>query len=122
MTILVVDDSEVMRKIVIRSLRQAGYGDHDVEEAEDGVQGLEKAATFNPSVILSDWNMPNMNGLEFLRALRESASEIPFGFITSESSAEQKALAVAAGASFFIPKPFTTDDLVSQLSPFLSTP
>ena len=92
MTILVVDDSSVMRKIVIRSLRQAGYGDHPVEQAEDGAEGLEKAKAVTPSVILSDWNMPNMNGLEFLDALRAESINTPFGFVTSESTAEQKAI------------------------------
>ena len=119
MTILVVDDSSVMRKIVIRSLRQAGFGQHEVDQAEDGLEGLEKARTATPSVILSDWNMPNMNGLEFLKALRAESIETPFGFVTSESTAEQKAQAMAAGANFLLSKPFTSDDLELQLSPFL---
>lgn len=119
MTILVVDDSSVMRKIVIRSLRHAGYGDHDVEQAEDGIEGLAKTRDVKPSVILSDWNMPNMNGLEFLKALRAGSFDTPFGFITSESNPEQKALAMAAGANFLLSKPFTTDDLETQLSRYL---
>lgn len=119
MTILVVDDSSVMRKIVIRSLRQAGFGDHEVEEAEDGVEGLAKAKAVSPSVILSDWNMPNMNGLEFLKALRAESIATPFGFVTSESTAEQKAQAMAAGAHFLLSKPFTADDLKAQLTHFL---
>jgi len=119
MTILVVDDSSVMRKIVIRSLRQAGYGDHPVEQAEDGAEGLEKAKAVTPSVILSDWNMPNMNGLEFLDALRAESINTPFGFVTSESTAEQKAQAMASGAQFLLSKPFTADDLEAQLSHFL---
>lgn len=119
MTILVVDDSSVMRKIVIRSLRQAGFGDHDVEQAEDGVEGLAKTKSVNPSVILSDWNMPNMNGLEFLKALREDNDETPFGFVTSESTAEQKGQAMAAGANFLLSKPFTAEELETQLSHFI---
>ena len=58
MTILVVDDSSVMRKIVIRSLRQAGYGDHEVVEAEDGAEALASIRSSTPDVVLSDWNMP----------------------------------------------------------------
>lgn len=119
MTILVVDDSSVMRKIVIRSLRQAGFGDHEVEQAEDGLEALEKTKAVSPDVILSDWNMPNMNGLEFLKALREDSIDTPFGFVTSESTAEQKAQAMAAGANFLLSKPFTADDLETQLSSFL---
>lgn len=119
MSILVVDDSSVMRKIVIRSIRQAGYGDHEVEQAEDGAEGLEKTKSFNPDVILSDWNMPNMNGLEFVEALRAEGIDVPFGFVTSESTPEQKAQGMAAGASFLLSKPFTADDLAAQLGHYL---
>ena len=116
MTILVVDDSSVMRKIVIDCLRQAGYADHPVEQAHDGAKGLEKARALSPAVILSDWNMPNINGLEFLEILRAEGFAIPFGFITSESTSERRAQAMAAGANFLLPKPFTADDLYAQLS------
>lgn len=119
MSIMVVDDSSVMRKIVIRSIRQAGYGDHDVEQAEDGVDALAKIKEFDPDVVLSDWNMPNMNGLELLEALRAESIEVPFGFVTSESTSEQRSLAVAAGASFLLSKPFTADDLADRLGEVL---
>ena len=116
MTILVVDDSSVMRKIVIRTLRQAGFGDHDVVEAEDGVEGLAKVKESRPDVVLSDWNMPNMDGLQFCEALRAENIDVPFGFVTSESTAEQKALGVGAGAAFMLSKPFTADDIIDQLN------
>jgi len=116
MSILVVDDSSVMRKIVIRTLRQAGYGDQTVVEAEDGMDGLEKAREHNPKVVLSDWNMPNMSGLEFCEALRAEGNEVPFGFVTSESSPEQLAAAIAAGAKFLLSKPFTSDELATELT------
>jgi len=119
MTILVVDDSSVMRKIVIRTIRQAGFGDHDVVEAEDGVEGLAKVKESRPDVVLSDWNMPNMNGLEFCEALRAEEIDVPFGFVTSESTADQKAAASAAGAGFLLSKPFTADDLSAELSKIL---
>lgn len=119
MTILVVDDSSVMRMVVIRSLSDAGFGHHPVEEAEDGVEGLHKARTMSPSVILSDWDMPNMSGLEFLETLRSEAIETPFGFITSESREERTSRAFAAGADFLMPKPFTPADFATHLRPFL---
>ncbi len=119
MSILVVDDSSVMRKIVIRSIRQAGYGDYEVEQAEDGAEGLAKAKANPPKVILSDWNMPNMSGLEFIQALRAEEIMIPFGFVTSESTSKQKVIGMAAGASFLLSKPFTADDLGDQLSRYL---
>lgn len=119
MSILVVDDSSVMRKIVIRSIRQAGYGDHEIEQAEDGAEGLQMARSFKPDLILSDWNMPNMNGLEFVEALRAEGMTAPFGFVTSESTPEQKAQGMAAGASFLLSKPFTADDLADHLGRYL---
>lgn len=119
MSIMVVDDSSVMRKIVIRSIRQAGYGDHDVEQAEDGVEALAKIKDFGPDVVLSDWNMPNMNGLDLLKSLRAESIEVPFGFVTSESTTEQRSLAVAAGANFLLSKPFTADDLAERLGEYL---
>lgn len=108
-----------MRKIVLRSLHQAGFGDHAMEQAVDGVEGLAKARTLRPAVILSDWNMPNMDGLEFLTALRAESFDTPFGFITSESTPAQMGLAMAAGASFVLSKPFTTADLETQLNAVL---
>ncbi len=119
MSIMVVDDSSVMRKIVMRSIRQAGYGDHEVEQAEDGVDALAKIKASSPDVVLSDWNMPNMNGLELLKALRAESINVPFGFVTSESTGEQRSLAVEAGANFLLSKPFTADDLADRLGEVL---
>ncbi len=119
MSILVVDDSPIMRKLVIRSIRQAGYGDHEVVEAGDGADALAKVGEQQPKVILSDWDLPNMNGLELIKALRGQAIQVPFGFITSESTVGQKAAAVSAGAAFLLAKPFTADELGAQLARFL---
>ncbi len=119
MSILVVDDSSVMRKIVIRTLRQAGYGDYEVVEAEDGAEGLAKAKETKPKVVLSDWNMPNMDGLQFCEALQAEGLDIPFGFVTSESSPDQLAAGLAAGAQFLLSKPFTADDLSAELGKIL---
>ena len=116
MKILVVDDSPVMRKLVIRALRQAGYGDADVSEAGDGVEALAAVEADMPSVVLSDWNMPNMSGLELVTSLRAKGIDVPFGFVTSESKAELVAEATGAGASFLLSKPFTADDLSAALS------
>jgi len=107
MKILVVDDSKAMRMIVTRNLKQAGFADATFIEAEDGVQGLEKVKEHTPDLILSDWNMPEMNGLDFCQALTDSGSTITFGFVTSESTAAMRELAESAGAKFLIAKPFT---------------
>jgi two-component system chemotaxis response regulator CheY len=107
--ILVADDSRVMRQIVIRTLRQAGFDDHDVVEAEDGRDALAKVGSEQPDLVLSDWNMPEMTGLECLQALRAAGSTVPFGFVTSEGSPEMRERAENAGALFLIAKPFTAD-------------
>jgi two-component system chemotaxis response regulator CheY len=109
MKILVADDSRVMRQIVIRTLRQAGYAGHDIVEAENGRQALEMVQTEAPDLVLSDWNMPEMNGIDCLGALRAQGSTVKFGFVTSEGSEEMRARATAAGALFLIAKPFTAE-------------
>lgn len=109
MKILVADDSRVMRQIVVRTMRQAGYDGHDVVEAVDGADALEKVGQEDPDLVLSDWNMPNMTGIELLRALRGSGSTVPFGFVTSEGSDDMRQVAEAAGALFVIVKPFTPE-------------
>jgi two-component system chemotaxis response regulator CheY len=109
MKILVVDDSKAMRMIVVRTLRQAGFNGHDVVEAENGKEGLEKTRELKPDLVLSDWNMPEMTGIEFLKALRGSGDSTPFCFVTSEGSEEMRAMASAAGALGLIAKPFTDD-------------
>ncbi|MDH2414636.1 response regulator [Nocardioides sp. CER19] len=116
MKILVADDSKVMRQIVIRTLRQAGFGGHDVVEAENGRDCLEKVATESPDLVLSDWNMPEMNGIDCLAALRAQGSQVTFGFVTSEGSDEMRARAAAAGARFLIAKPFTAETFTEALA------
>jgi two-component system, chemotaxis family, chemotaxis protein CheY len=119
MDILLVDDSKTMRGIVQRAIRQAGFRGLTVSEAENGAQGLEKLLTEQPKLILSDWNMPEMSGIEFLVQVRASANKVPFGFITSEASAEIKALAMSSGANFLITKPFSPEDMQEVLTPIL---
>ena len=109
MKILIADDSRVMRQIVIRTLRQAGHGGHDIVEAENGKDALDKVVTEAPDLVLSDWNMPEMNGIDCLQALRASGSQVPFGFVTSEGSDDMRQRATAAGAAFLIAKPFTPE-------------
>ena len=120
MKILIADDSRVMRQIVIRTLRQAGYDDHDIVEAEDGADALAKVGAEQPDLVLSDWNMPNMTGIECLQALRASGSAVPFGFVTSEGSAEMREKAADAGALFLIAKPFTAESVRETIDPVLA--
>ncbi len=120
MKILVVDDSKAMRMIVTRTLRQAGYGDHEFLEAEDGSQGLAKVASEQPHLVLSDWNMPETNGIEFLQQLRAAGNDVRFGFVTSESTDTMRELAAASGALFLIAKPFTADTFSEALGGVLT--
>ena len=113
--ILIVDDSKAMRMIVTRTLRQAGFAEHAFLEAGDGAEGLALVASEQPDLVLSDWNMPEMSGIECLEALRASGSQVPFGFVTSEGSPEMRAKAANAGAIFLIAKPFNEDTFKDAL-------
>jgi two-component system chemotaxis response regulator CheY len=122
MKVLVADDSRVMRQIVVRTLRQAGYGDLDVVEAVDGADALSKVSTEQPDFVLSDWNMPNMTGLDLLRSLRAGGDARPFGFVTSEGSPQMRETAEQEGAVFLIAKPFTAETFREALEPLIGAP
>jgi two-component system, chemotaxis family, chemotaxis protein CheY len=120
---LIVDDSSVMRKIVERALRQAGLELQVVHEAGSGVEGLEILKSKPVDLILSDINMPAMDGLEFLRQLRAQnlAPGVPVVMITTESSEEHVKLAIQAGAQGYIRKPFTAEQVKERVLPLLHT-
>ncbi len=120
MRIMVVDDSKTMRMIVKRTLRQAGYGDHSVEEASNGKEALEAIKASKPGLILCDWNMPEMNGLELLQTLNSEGIKVSFGFVTSEGTPEMQKIAEENGALFLISKPFTSDTFQEKLGSVLS--
>jgi len=119
MDILLVDDSRTMRMIIQRAIRQAGYRGLTIGEAENGAQALEKLQGETPRLILSDWNMPEMSGIDFLMQVREAQNQVPFGFITSETSTGIRDLAMNSGATFLISKPFTPEDVQKALAPIL---
>jgi two-component system, chemotaxis family, chemotaxis protein CheY len=114
---LIVDDSSVMRKIVERSLRQAGVESLVVFEAGSGIDGLEVLKARQVDLILSDINMPSMDGLEFVRQLRSQqlAAGVPVVMITTESSEEHVKQAIQAGAMGYIRKPFTADQVKQRV-------
>lgn len=114
-TVLVVDDSRVMRQIVARTLRQAGLAGVEVVEADSGLSGLEAVGACRPDLVLSGWNMPEMSGMELLAALRAEGDLTPFGFVTAERSAGMRERAMAAGARFVIGKPFTAEVFAEHL-------
>ncbi len=110
MKVLIVDDSKAMRMLIRRALRQAGY-DWTVEEASNGVEAIQATSSGGIDLVISDWNMPEMNGIEFLTKLREGGSKVRFGFVTSEGTEEIRTRARDAGADFLVCKPFTPDAL-----------
>ncbi len=118
---LIVDDSSVMRKIVERALRQAGLDPLMVHEAGSGTEGLELLRAKNVDLILSDINMPSMDGLEFLRQIRAQnlAVGVPVVMITTESSEEHVRQAIQAGARGYIRKPFTADQVKERVLPLV---
>lgn len=119
MKILIVDDSKAMRMIVTRTLRQAGYGGGTLQEAATGVEALAAIRASPPDLVLSDWNMPEMTGIELLGAINAEGLKVKLGFVTSEGSAEMRARATEAGALFLIVKPFTTESFQEALRPVI---
>jgi two-component system, chemotaxis family, chemotaxis protein CheY len=120
MKVLIADDSKAMRMIVLRTLRQSGLAIDEVLEAEDGAEALAAVPGFGPDLIMSDWNMPNMTGIEFLTALRASGNSTVFGFVTSESNPAMKEQAIAAGAAFLLTKPFDAERLAEVVGAVVS--
>ncbi len=120
---LIVDDSSVMRKIIERSLRQAGLDELVVYEAGNGTEALDVLRVKAVDLILSDINMPLMDGLEFVRQLNAQhlASGVPIVMITTESSEEHVKQAIQAGARGYIRKPFTPQQVKERVLPLLSS-
>lgn len=120
MKILVVDDSRTMRVIIIKALAQLGF--KDVLEAGDGRDALELFKTTPVDAVLSDWNMPNMNGLEFLKEVRQLNKTVPFIMITTEAERGSVVAAIQAGVTDYVVKPFTQDALRKKLEQRIPSP
>jgi two-component system, chemotaxis family, chemotaxis protein CheY len=118
---LIVDDSAVMRKIIERSLRQAGIDLGTVVEASNGAEALGALRDHAVDLILCDINMPVMDGLEFVRqaATAEGAKGVPIVMITTEGSESHVVQALSSGARGYIRKPFTPDQVKEQVLPVL---
>ena len=115
MEILVVDDFATMRRVIKNLLKQAGY--QNVAEAEDGVAALSILRSQKIDFVISDWNMPNMNGLDFLKTVRadNELSGLPFLMVTAEGLKENVVNAIKAGVTGYIVKPFTADTLDEKI-------
>lgn len=113
---LIVDDSRAVRMILAKTLRELG---HDVVEAANGREALEAVEHEKQSItlVLADWNMPEMNGLELLKRLRAQPdlAALPVVMVTTETEVDQMAAALEAGANEYVMKPFTREILVEKL-------
>lgn len=121
-SVLIVDDSKTMRKIITRTLRQAGLNFDTISEAEDGQAALDFLAQNKPNLILCDINMPNMDGITFLKEKSQNGSikDIPVVMITTEGGSEDVVKeARDNGASASIKKPFTADQVEEVLNPLV---
>jgi two-component system, chemotaxis family, chemotaxis protein CheY len=118
MKVLVVDDSGVMRKIIIRSLNALSVT--DTAEAGNGVEGLEKYAAAGPfDLVITDWNMPEMNGLQFVQTLRSQGATLPILMVTTESEKASVLQAIQAGVTDYLVKPFETEQLQDKLDKYV---
>ncbi len=115
MKVLVVDDFATMRRIIKNLLKQGEY--KNITEAEDGVEALKILKSEKVDLIISDWNMPNMTGLELLKAVRADSelSSLPFLMVTAESLKDNIVMAVKEGVSNYIVKPFTAEVLSEKI-------
>ncbi len=119
MKILIVDDSKAMQHIVKRGLEKLGYDDLEIVLASSGIDALELAKDWKPKLILSDWHMPEMTGLELMHELSKAMLDIDIGFVTTESSPERIKEATDAGALFVVSKPFDVETLHNAVLPVL---
>jgi two-component system chemotaxis response regulator CheY len=120
--VLVVDDSTTMRKIIVKGLREAGFGDLEFEEAGDGASALEWLRKETFDLVLSDINMPGMDGLALVRCVRDEAlggAELAIVMITTEGGLERVQEALAAGANDYLRKPFSSAQLQEKITPFV---
>ena len=116
MKFLVVDDFSTMRRIVRNLLKELGFT--NVDEAEDGIAALAKLRSSNFDFVVSDWNMPNMTGIDLLKEIRSDANlkHLPVLMVTAEAKKENIVSAAQAGASGYVVKPFTAATLEEKLN------
>ena len=116
-SILLVEDETRLAKLMALELSEAGY---DVTIASDGLRGLEQAKTLAPDVLLLDWSLPKLTGLDICAKLRTAGDAVPIIFVTSRAEDEYKAIALEAGANDYLMKPFNINALLDKISTFFT--
>ena len=119
MRILVVDDSSTMRRIIINTLNKLGY--KEFHEASNGREGVERLAATPVDMIITDWNMPEMSGVEFIRAVRanEATKHLPVLMVTTNAAEDDIVEALRAGVNNYVVKPFTPDTIKEKIEAVL---
>jgi two-component system chemotaxis response regulator CheY len=120
MRFLVVDDSSTMRRIIINTLNKLGY--EDVVEAGNGKEGLDKLSAGKVDVILTDWNMPEMSGIDFIRNVRGAAAtkDVPVLMVTTNAAKDDIVEALKVGVNSYVVKPFTPDTMKEKIEAVLA--
>ena len=118
MKIMLIDDSKTMRNIQKGILAQLGYT--QIEEACDGLDAMSKVGAFQPDLLLVDWNMPNMDGLSFVKQFRSKGSRAPIIMVTTEAEKARVVEAIKAGVNNYVVKPFTPDALSARIKETLA--
>ena len=116
MRFLIVDDSSTMRRIIINTLNKLGYS--DFLEASNGREGLDRMVNGNVDLIITDWNMPEMNGIDFVRNLRSTpqGKSVPVLMVTTNAANADVAEALKAGVNNYVVKPFTAETLKEKIN------
>lgn len=118
MRIMLIDDSKTMRNIQKAVLTQLGHT--EIQEACDGQDALSKVGAFKPDLLLVDWNMPNMDGLTFVKTFRQSNRTTPIIMVTTEAEKSRVIEAIKAGVQNYVVKPFTPDLLSQRIQETMS--
>jgi two-component system, chemotaxis family, chemotaxis protein CheY len=127
MKILVVDDAGVMRKVIIRELISMGFNAADIDEAADGLQGVQKATEMSEQgtpygLILMDWNMPELLGIDALVQIRAARIASPIVMVTTESERTNIIRAIQSGANNYLTKPFNKEDFQRKVQETVGVP
>jgi len=118
MQVLIVDDSQIMRKIITGALKKLGV--NDILEASNGQEAIDTlAADSNIGLVLMDWNMPTMTGIEAVKKIRSGNNKVPVVMVTTEAEKEKVIEAIKSGANDYLVKPFNPKDIQAKLEKFL---